>query len=352
VRMATNGTEVCIAADSQGYVWSGGAIHLPVPYEVSDVGFVDGFIIWTIKDSDQFQISAINDALSYDGLDVATAEGAPDNLVAVEINHRDVILFGTNSTEIWYDSGAADFPFARQGNAFIERGCFDRDSLVKIDSTVNFMGDDRIIYSMNGYSPQRISTHAIEYYLRDATYARGWTYTQEGHKFYVLEVDAGTWAFDHATGTWHQRQSHGSDYWRCGGVVDAYGKTLMLDRANGNIYVPSLDVTSEDGDPIAVEIVLPTLEYARQRVTMYAFEMTLETGVGTAAVPSPQAMLTYSDDGGHTWSNEIWRSLGLVGNYRARAVWRRLGQFRVRQIKLRITDAAYRLVIGYWADLR
>ena len=39
----------------------------------------------------------------------------------------------------------------------------------------------------------------------------------------------------------------------------------------------------------------------------------------------PQVMLRWSDDGGHTWSNEHWRSMGGVGEYGKRVLWRRLG---------------------------
>ena len=351
-RMASNGSEVCIAAGGVGYVFSGGTLHTPLSYSVSDVAFADGFIMWTVQDTNHFIISALDDALTYDGLDIASVEGSPDNLVGVCNNHRDIMFFKEKTTEVWYNSGASDFPFARSGNAFIERGCFDRDSIVKIDNSVNFVGDDRIIYTMNGYTPQRISTHVIEYMLRDATYARGWTYTEEGHKFYVLEVDRGTVVFDHSTGTWHVRQSFNSSWWRCNGNVDAYGLSLVTDRANGNIYTYSLDSMTENGDPISVEIDLPTLEYGRNLATMYAFEMTFETGIATSAAPNPQAMLTYTDDGGHTWSNELWRSLGKVGETRKRAIWRALGRFRTRQIKIRMTDAARKLVISYYADVR
>jgi hypothetical protein len=53
------------------------------------------------------------------------SKGAPDNLVGVVNSHRELLFPGTDTLEIWYDSGDADFPFARQGNAFIERGCID-----------------------------------------------------------------------------------------------------------------------------------------------------------------------------------------------------------------------------------
>jgi hypothetical protein len=345
VSIAANYTDVCIAAGGVGYVWHAGALSSPVPFAVSRVVFADGYMVWVVQDSQQFCISALDNAMSYDPADVAQVEGSPGNIVGMVWDHRELQFYCEKTTEIFYNSGAA-FPFSRQGNAFIERGCFDGDSCVKMDSSVYFMGNDRVIYMLNGYTPQRISTHVIEYYLRDTTYARGFTYSQEGHKFFCLEVNRGTFLFDVATGAWHRRASYGSEWWRCFGAVDAYGQTLLGDRTAGALYVPSPDVNDEAGNVIAMDITLPTLEYGRERVTMYAFEVTCETG--TAA----KVMLTYSDDGGHTWSNEMWRDGGRVGEYHGRYIWRKLGRFRVRQMRLRITDAARRIVIAYWADIQ
>jgi hypothetical protein len=351
VRMAANYTQLAIAANGTGYVYSGAALTTPLAFDVSDVFYADGYIVWVVADSEQFFISALDDALTYDAADIASAEGFPDNIVGAINDHREIQFFGEKSAEIFYNSGAAAFPFERQGNAFIERGCLDRDSIVKIDNTVMFVGDDRIVYALSGYQPQRISTHREEYLLRDASYARAFTYTLEGHKFYVLECDRGTAVFDCATRLWHDRASWGSTWWRCNGTVEAYGLTLLSDRETGKLYTASPDVFDEAGDPIAYEIVLPTLEARRERTLMYSFEVVCETGVGNAAVADPQIMLQYSDDGGHSWSNEMWRSMGAIGTYRTRAVWRRLGQFRNRQMKLRITDAARKLVIAYFADI-
>ena len=86
---------------------------------------------------------------------------------------------------------------------------------------------------------------------------------------------------------------------------------------------------------------------------MYTFEY-CETGVGlnSGQGSDPQIMMMYSDDGGRTYSNELWRSLGLIGEYKTRAIWRRLGQFRQRQIKLTISDPVRKLVMGYYTDVR
>jgi len=158
VAIASNYTELCIAAGGTGYVFSGGSLSTPLAFSVSDVVYADGYMVWSVQDSEQYFISGLDDALSYDAADIASIEGAPDDIIGLEWDHRELQGFGARSTEILYNSGAAAFPFERQGNAFIERGCFDRDSIVKIDNSVVFMGEDRVVYALSGYQPQMIVT--------------------------------------------------------------------------------------------------------------------------------------------------------------------------------------------------
>lgn len=353
VRIADNGSELAICAAPEGYVLSAGVLTTPdaLP-QVSDVTYIDGYFVWSVFGSDQCVYSGINDGKAYDALDVFTAEGAPDGLKGLIADHRELQLFGESTIEIFYNAGGLDNVFERQGNAFIERGCFDRDSITKVDNSVQFLGDDRIVYRLDGYSPIRISTHAIEYQLRNVTYARGFVYTQEGHKFYCLTTDNGTFCYDLATGAWHERRSFNLGAYRVGGAIQAWNRVFLTDAFTGKIYEPDMDRNDENGAPISMQVILPTLEASRARVTMYAFEVYCETGVGSVLGSDPKIMMRYSDDGGRTFSNEMWRSLGLVGQYKTRAVWRSLGQFRQRDISLTITDPARRLVMGYFADLR
>jgi hypothetical protein len=355
VRMADNGAQLAIVGGYTGYVWTGSTLAQPADLlPVTDVAYIDGYFLWSLRDSAQVAYSAIGDGLEYDGLDVISAEGSPDGIIGIIANHRELLIFGNDSVEFFYNSGGIDNAFERQGNAFIERGAFDRDSICKVDNSVHFMGDDRIIYRLDGYSPVRISTHAIEYRIRATTTARAFAYTQEGHKFYCLATDDGTFCYDMATGAWHERLSFGRDNYRVGCSETAWSGPVMGDNVSGKLYRPNLDGITEDGEPIRVVIGLPTLEASRQRVTMYQFEAYFETGVGLndGQGSDPQIMLRYSDDGGRTWSNEIWRSLGRIGEYRTRAIWRSLGQFRQRQMHLEITDPVRKFAIGYFADVR
>lgn len=360
VRIADNGTELAIHdGGTTGFIYSGGVVTVPVDLPgVTDVTFIDGYFAWTLAGTNQFIISGLNDGLSYDPLDVAPVEGAPGVLMAIINDHRELIFFkgGSGSTpcaEIYVNTGNADFPFERQGNAFIERGCSDRDSIAKMDNSTWFVGDDRVVYRLNGYTPERMSTHAVEKTLAAAAWFRAFTYSMEGHKFYVLNTDQGTWACDVATSNaWHERESFGLDYSRCGCAVAAYGKTLLGDNQTGKFYEPSFEAYGENGAAMPVTIELPPLGDGVTRQTLYSFEIFMETGVGDLATTDPQAILTYSKDGGRNWSNEMWRPMGAQGAYSTRAVWRVNLEFRQLQLRLVFPDSIRRCALSYHADIR
>ena len=354
VMMADNGEELAIQSVNQGYVLSGAVLYTGIPNlpQVSNVVYIDGYFVWTVFDSDQFIISALGDGLSYDALDVATVEGDPDNIVGCVNDHRELQFYGARTVEIWYNSGAPDFPFARQGNAFIERGCIDRDSLVKIDNSVHFAGDDRVVYRLNGYDPVRISTHAIEFRTAQASWYRAYTETTLGHKLYVLNTDAGTFAYDMATGAWHERKSLGRSNYRVSCGTRAYGETVLGDAYTGKLYYSDFEADTEDGDAIVVQIQLPSLQTDRAKSTLYTFEAQIQAGAGTIADPDPQIILDYSRDGGNTYSPGIYRSMGGMGEYLTRCIWRLGLSFRQLQMRLTLPSRVPRFVIAYYADVR
>lgn len=360
VRMADNGKQIAIHdGDHTGYVWTGTALVTPLNLpSVADVTVLDGYFVWIVYNSNQFVVSNLGDGTTYNPLSVATVEGAPGNLVGVINDHRELLFFkGGNtgsvpSTEIWYDTGNQDFPFARQGNAFIERGCIDKNSIVKFDNSTIFVGDDRIVYRLSWYQPERISTHAVERILDDATWFRAFTYSEEGHKFYVLNTDAGTIAYDVATQSWAERQSFGLNYYRVGYAVQAYGNTYFGDNQTGIFYTGDLDTNSENGNPLPVTIQLPPVGDGVNRQNFYKLEVFMQTGVGDLITKNPQVILTYSKDGGQNWSNELWRTMGAQGQTKTRAVWYNLGEFRQIQLRLTFPDKVKKLVLAYHADYR
>jgi hypothetical protein len=60
-------------------------------------------------------------------------------------------------------------------------------------------------------------------------------------------------------------------------------------------------------------------------------------------------MLRFSDDGGHTWSNERWVNMGAIGTYGTRAIWRRLGmttELRDRVYEVSSSDPVKTVIVG------
>lgn len=363
VIMSSNGSQVAIVDDQRNaWVFSDGVLTLlntnpDFLADTNSVAYIDGFTIFGKPDG-RFFISAIKDATTYDPTDYATAESDPNGLVRVFTDHNEIWLFGPRVTEIWKDVGNVDFPFQRVTGAVIERGCGAKFSVAKLDNVVFWQGDDKIIYRTNGYQPERISTHAIEDEIRAmevSSDAQAFAYTQSGHKYYVITYPTAgvTFVFDNTTGLWHQRRSLDQGRWRANCFADCYGLLLVGDVSTGTIFSLDLDTFTEDGTAIERIASSPHLFKDRSRIVFNSFEIEVESGVGlnSGQGVAPTIALDWSDDGGRTWSNKLYRSVGAQGEYKSRAIWRRLGQARQRSFRIRYTDPTKFSVIAADADV-
>ena len=346
VSMADNGRQLVIVTGPSGFVAEGDAV---TPISDPDfpgaamVTYLDGYHIFTLPGSGQFFISSLLDGGDFDALDFATAEGAPDDTVAVIADHRELWLFGQRTTEVWFNSGDADFPFERMQGAFIERGCAAPHSVAKMDNSIFWLGEDLTVYRADGFTPARISTHAVELAIEGygkPEAAVAFVYTQEGHKFYVLGFDEGTWVYDAATLRWHERQSWQASRWRAEFTARAYGRVLAGDFSAGCIHELDLDTFTEAGGVLQRIATSPPIHAGGEPVFLSRVEIDLETGSGRSdgQATAPQVMLQWSDDGGFTWSDERRQTMGATG-VRRRVEFRRLGRFGdARIFRLTITD--------------
>lgn len=360
VTMANNGTQMAIVAGGNGYIVEGTNCSQIVDPDfpgASSVAYIDGYFVFVNADGNQFFISALFDGTDFDALDFASAEGSPDQIVRVFVDHREIWLFGTQTTEVWQNTGGADFPFVRVDGAFLERGCAALLSVAKMDNSVFWLGDDLIVYRAAAYIPQRVSTHGVEEVIRKMAVvsdARAFTYAQGGHTYYVLTfpTEARTFVFDAATGLWHERQSGIETYdrWRANCGVFAYGRTLVGDAESGKVFSLDLDTYTDDGDEIRAVAQTPLIaSQSNRRMFNAAFQIVIEPGVG---IPSgqganPQMALQWSNDGGSTWSAENWKSMGAQGAMQTRLLWTRLGSFRSRTYRAIITDPVKRVIVGF-----
>lgn len=373
VSMADNGIDVFIVDGANGYTWTIGSSTFAVVadpnfYPADQVTFQDGYFIFNKKDSTQFFYSELN-AITFDPLDVQSAESSPDNLVAVRSANQNVFLFGSRSIEVFYNSGDADNVFSRIQGAVVDVGCTAPFTIQKLIGSLYWIGGDAngtgMVYRMNGYQPQVISTPAIESVIRNLTAdqiaaATAFSYQQGGHLFYCLNLPGtnSTWCFDASTNFWHERTY--TNLWslerhraECHAV--AHGESVVGDYQNGNIYALDPEKYTDNGIPIARIRTAPHLTKNLKFMQHKAFQLDMETGVGLDGADAlgnsanPRASIRWSDDGGHSWSNEYFAEIGKIGKFKTRVKWRRLGQARDRVYEVRITDPVKVVLIG--ADL-
>jgi hypothetical protein len=304
VSMADNGTQIFIAANPDGYIYNSVTDTFQ---QITDedfpgavtVGYLDGYFVFNEPNSQRVWVTALLDGLSIDPLDFASAEGSPDGLVSLIIDHREAWLFGTNSVEVWYNSGDPDFPLTRIQGAFNEIGCIAPYSVAKMDNSVFWLGADArgqgIVYRANGYQGVRISTHAVEFAIQgyaNLVDAVAYTYQQDGHSFYVLNfTDADTtWVFDAATGAWHERAGFkNGDFKRHRGNNHARfnGSPIVGDYQTGKLYAFDLDTYADAGDVqkwLRRWRALPPGANNLNRTAHHSLQIDLETGVGLPGI--------------------------------------------------------------------
>lgn len=347
VVMSDNGTQLFIAANSVSYIYNATTNTLS---QITDtdfpgavtVGYLDGYFVFNPPNSQQIWVTALLDGTDIDALDFASAEGSPDGVVGIIIDHREVWVFGTDSVEVWYNAANADFPLERIQGAFNEIGCVATYSIAKADNGIFWLGgDDRgqgIVYRASGYTGQRISTHAVEWQIQsygDISDAVGYTYQQDGHTFYVLTFPTAdkTWVYDVSTEAWHERAGFSNGEFtrhRSNNQMSFNNEIIVGDYQNGNLYAFDMTVYSDNGDIqkwLRSWRALPPGENTLKRSTQHSLQLDAQSGVGlnSGQGSNPQAVLRWSDDGGHTWSNNHSKSMGRIGEHGKRIIWRRLG---------------------------
>ena len=373
VSIADNGTQIFLACNPDGFIYNEvtnvfAQITDPDFTGAVTVGYLDGYFVYNEPNSQKVWVTELLDGTSVDPLDFASAEGSPDGLVAVNIDHREAWLFGTDSIEVWYDAGQADFPLTRIQGAFNEIGCVAAFSIAKLDNALFWLGTDArgqgIVYRANGYTGVRVSTHAIEYAIAqygNLSDAVAYTYQQEGHAFYVLTFPTGnaTWVYDVSTQAWHERAGWDTPTGqftrhRSNCQCNFGGNTIVGDYQNGNIYTLDLDVYADNGGIqkwLRSWRALPTGANNLKRTAQHSLQLDCESGTGlnTGQGSDPEIMLRWSDDGGHTWSNEHLSKMGKIGEYYRRVFWRRLGmtvKLRDRVYEISQTDPVKAVIMG------
>lgn len=367
VRIKDNGTSAIIVTGENGFV-----VNLTANtvtriadagfYGADDIHFLNTYGILNKPGTNIFYITGPN-TVTFNPLDFATAESNSEPIIAHIVSHGDILIFKESVTEIWRTTTSAAFPFARDTNASIEHGCAAGRSVFSLDNTVFWVGKNAegggIVWRLDGYTPKRVSTEAIEYAL--SSYPRiddaiAWTYQQEGHSFYMLSFPSGnaTWGYDVMTQLWHQRAyldprtgKLGRDRTSC--HIYFGGQHIVGDYQTGDLCTLDLNYYKDGLDTMpAIRAASYVYKADRGRIAHIRLEIEVEGGVGlnSGQGVAPISYLDWSDNNGKEWSNKYPSSMGAQGKYATRVFWTRLGSSRARIYRLTITDPVKRVVLG------
>ena len=263
------------------------------PFTGADVvDVVDNYFVYNRPNTQQWgsssPLSPISPSLSF-----SSKDGAPDDLVSMIVDHREVYLLGESSSEVWVDSGLFPFAFQRIPGTSTQHGIAAKFSVARLGNSFaylskNIRGDGQVMM-MQGYTPTRISTHAVEYsieggYIADA---RAWTYLIEGHEVYVVSfptLDL-TWAYDIASGMWHKWLwvDNQNVFHRHRGNCHSHfqGMNLVGDHTNGQIYMLDPNNYTDNGEEIRRIRRAPHLISDYQRQYFSELQIHFQPGVGS-----------------------------------------------------------------------
>ncbi len=360
------GADVVIVADRRVFIWDGATLT-----EVTDVDLQSPDSATTLNnqviydgDNDQFGVSDVGDASSIDGLNYATAESKPDDLIRVYAFNQFLYLFGDETIEQWWNSGIGKPPFDRVQGAIIERGLEGIHGVSNNDNFIYFFSDKKELLRLKGSTQISVTPEAIQKEFSDYSSTSDviiWCMKLRGKEMVavVFPVANRSWIYIE-DGQWFEWSSGVTgDRNKANSYAFVYDKHLVEDFENGNIYELDFEVYTENGDTIVRQRDSGPLDsqvlfgITNKRIFMNRLVVNLERGVGVLAGQGikPVIMMSFSDDGGRTFSNEKWAEIGRLGDFQFGVEYNCLGSFFTRIIRIRVSDPVYYNITSVGVDV-
>jgi len=336
-----NGGKVTIAAGGSYYVWDGSTLSSPSGGILTSIGAVEYIEQYTIlleKDGRRFEWTDPADPETRNALYYTTADGRNDKALRAVADQRYLYIMKERSIEIWYNTGVSGSgAFVRLAGGVIDQGLKSYKLVTRFDQGLFFIGDDGVAYILAGGQLQPVSTPPVNVDIEASAPVNVGYYEDRGHKFCVIRFsDRAAWVYDLTTLLWHRRAT-GQDAWDTYEIIAAWGDYYAF-KNDGNVY----RMVRSDADvsgALTRRMVSKPLYMGGNKFSVAEFELLARIGRSDLSRDA-KAMLRVSWDGGNTWSQETERSLGDLGDYSARAVWRRLGRGVQFAVEVKVTDAA------------
>ena len=306
--------------------------HIPTPT------FVDGYIILPQR-SDVYNC-ILDEPTKWDSGQYLTAEMFPDAVVGLARQNNQVVVFGGNSIEFFYDAANVNgSPLARNDSTTIQMGNAAPYAVYQNEKAFIFAAQSdsggRGVWQVEGFTPKKVSDEFIDRILDqevDMSDCRGFGLRTMGHLFYVLNLPTlgRTLVYDLDEKLWHEWSSNNAGshaVFDCNHMCDNNsGSAYLLHNANGCLY--KLDTTSYQDDGVAILVDLTTNRYDMdtiKRKFMSNFRIVADRYVTGNSVD-----VRWSDDDYQSWSGT--KTISLTDDFPNFA---RGGAFRRRAFNLR-----------------
>lgn len=369
ISMADDGTYLVLVDGVKGYYYN---MLIPAGLtQIVDANFTtspktvtwqDTYFIVTSGATNQFQLSTNANPATWPAVNINFTGSAPGALARGQADHSVLMLFGDVYTEFWQDTGSPDFPYAVIPGSAQEFGLSSAEGLCKYDNSLaglfqNKMGQVNVS-RLQGFRLQKLSSSDLDitingYSTLGNTEAFG--YMNGGHPMLhmIFETAGKNWEYDGATGAWNERRSSTGGRYLGYKFAVFQGRQLVSDWSAGNILQMDSTVYSDNGSDTAMEVTSKHIWNDDKFISIPSIQVDFQTGVGLSVGQGsdPQVDLQVSKDGGNTFTSIGFASIGKVGEYTQRVIWRRLGRARDWVLRLRITDPVKRVITGASAEI-
>jgi hypothetical protein len=340
---ATNEAQQTLFVDGvDGWLWDPGVPSFTqvtasgFPGQPESITYQDGYFIVSEGSTAKFFISGLNDGTSWDPLNFASIQSKPDIIVALANLHRRLYIFGKVSTEVWYNAGAADFPFRRDNDSLLEYGCAAKNSVTVAEDKLFWLASHEngslSVQMVLGYRPVQISTPTLEDAIEKydtVSDAIGHSYENQGYTFYELTFPTQdiTWVYNIDLNQWYERQMQDRTRFIANAYSPFEGTLYLLDYQNGTLYDQYSNYFTYAGDAINRIVISPHFkDPSMNEIQINQFQLPILPGVGNPGVePDPFVWMSISKNNGFTFQNKQQGFLGKIGEFNKILRWYRLG---------------------------